>query len=516
MAHENPSESRKTSAALGIAALGVVAIVAYLIYDRSRSSCDDLFQQTAMKLGGSLEVIEVKGSLYLGREEIQALADGVQRDALYLKACCIYEKTNKSTFEEARQCMALPLAFESHLKEIESQLSRADGSQHDDGNANVKERVQEAAAKARVIVGAFRQVSMTPSNAEQRQHAGEAVPLPVDARGNDNDPGREMHAEPLRPHLQLNLLPKKEAMLSKPEDGLIFRVADDADVTIAYTGDFQWASNGGKCHLGESTSETGPIRLLANAAVGTAPLHIQDHTTFTATASVSVTLKGVEGREIVVKVPRTDAICDADRSSGNFFPVPGGTATLTCAGDPCLLPDVKTRSRSVPSTLTTVASPLQHSERVPAKSVDHKNRSTPDIVASTQPAFAEPLKCLNYRVLCSSKCVDLKRSVSNCGACNRTCLGSQVCLEGQCVASFWCPSDTKDGCGGLNTNCKMTWSQCTQGNPGLMCVQVSVNSDLYCSNPYMCYAFSDYVCDRSNVTRVPSRDWMTSWWREEE
>jgi hypothetical protein len=66
-----------------------VILIAFFIFDRPRSSCDTIFEQTTMRVGGNVELIKSKGELFLGREKMQELAESSQKVALHLKACCV-------------------------------------------------------------------------------------------------------------------------------------------------------------------------------------------------------------------------------------------------------------------------------------------------------------------------------------------------------------------------------------------------------------------------------------------
>src|SRR4030095_12380916 len=62
-----------------VAAAAVLLVIIYFVYQcTGRSKCDSIFEQTADRLRGNLEFINIKGGLVLGREEVQELSEGSQ------------------------------------------------------------------------------------------------------------------------------------------------------------------------------------------------------------------------------------------------------------------------------------------------------------------------------------------------------------------------------------------------------------------------------------------------------
>jgi hypothetical protein len=60
-----------------IAAAAVLLVITYFVYQGTgRSKCDSIFEQTADRLRGNLEFINIKGGLVIGREKVQELTEG--------------------------------------------------------------------------------------------------------------------------------------------------------------------------------------------------------------------------------------------------------------------------------------------------------------------------------------------------------------------------------------------------------------------------------------------------------
>lgn len=134
-----------------LAVTGLMLVIAYLIYDRIRPRCDSIFEQTATKLGGNLEFIKTKGELFVGREKVQELAEGPQKVALHLKACCVAQQSSKMGPEQIQGCINGAKDYESKILQVttiihEAQAAKDQGNQQlvDQKSAQAKEAVSAA------------------------------------------------------------------------------------------------------------------------------------------------------------------------------------------------------------------------------------------------------------------------------------------------------------------------------------------------------------------------------------
>jgi hypothetical protein len=130
-----------------LALLGVVLVVAYFVYDRTRPGCDSIFDQTATKLGGSAEILKTKGEMFVGREKIQELAESSQKVALHLKACCIAQRSGNLSAEQLQGCMNGAKDYERKILQVGSILSEAQAAK-DQGNQQVVEQKTTQAKEA--------------------------------------------------------------------------------------------------------------------------------------------------------------------------------------------------------------------------------------------------------------------------------------------------------------------------------------------------------------------------------
>lgn len=108
----------------------IVLAVAYLVYDLVKpmltSPCESIFQQTAVSLKSDLEVIKSKGTIFIGREKIQDLAERAQMAALNLKTCCILSESGKLNAEEFLECKG---DVERYQRQMESFAQEVDAAQ---------------------------------------------------------------------------------------------------------------------------------------------------------------------------------------------------------------------------------------------------------------------------------------------------------------------------------------------------------------------------------------------------
>ncbi len=134
-----------------LAVTGLTLVIAYFLYDHFRPRCDSIFEQTATQLGGNLEFIKAKGELFVGREKVQELAEGPQKVALHLKACCVAQQSSKMGPEQIQGCINGAKDYESKILQVttiirEAQAAKDQGNQQlvDQKSAQAKEAVNAA------------------------------------------------------------------------------------------------------------------------------------------------------------------------------------------------------------------------------------------------------------------------------------------------------------------------------------------------------------------------------------
>lgn len=131
-----------------IAATGVLLVLIYFVYrGLTHNKCDSIFQQTADKLGGSLEVIKFKGSLLLGQEKIQELAEGSQKVALHLKTCCIAQDAGNMSGDQFQVCINGAREYEAKIAQVATNISEARAAQ-EQGNAQLVQQKTEQARQS--------------------------------------------------------------------------------------------------------------------------------------------------------------------------------------------------------------------------------------------------------------------------------------------------------------------------------------------------------------------------------
>jgi hypothetical protein len=133
-----------------LAVTGLALVIAYFLYDHFRPRCDSIFEQTTTRLGGNLDFIKTKGELFVGREKVQELAEGPQKVALHLKACCVAQQSSKLGPEQIQGCINGAKDYESKVLEVTTILREAQAAK-DQGNLQL---VEQKSAQAKQAVGA--------------------------------------------------------------------------------------------------------------------------------------------------------------------------------------------------------------------------------------------------------------------------------------------------------------------------------------------------------------------------
>jgi len=138
-----------------IATTVVVIVLAYLLLAGRRTQCDTIFEQTATRVGGNIEVIKNKGELFVGREQVQALTEGAQKVGLHLKSCCLSQQSGNMTPDQFQNCVNGAKDYESKVLLVTNLISEAQAAK-DQGNEQL---AQQKAAQAREAASAVASVS---------------------------------------------------------------------------------------------------------------------------------------------------------------------------------------------------------------------------------------------------------------------------------------------------------------------------------------------------------------------
>ncbi|HYL86124.1 MAG TPA: hypothetical protein VE263_18010 [Candidatus Angelobacter sp.] len=154
-----------------IAVTSLALVIAYLLYDHFRPHCDSIFEQTSTKVGGDLEFIKTKGELFVGREKIQELAEGPQKVALHLKACCVAQQSSKMSPEQTQACINGAKDYESKILQVttiirEAQSAKDQGNQQlvDQKSAQAKEAVSAASRSVSELGAAAAAITSSPNH----------------------------------------------------------------------------------------------------------------------------------------------------------------------------------------------------------------------------------------------------------------------------------------------------------------------------------------------------------------
>jgi hypothetical protein len=162
-----------------IAAAVVTIVLAYLLLAGRRTQCDTIFEQTATRVGGNLDIIKNKGELFVGREQVQALTEGAQKVGLHLKSCCLSQQTGNMTHDEFQDCINGAKDYESKVLLVTKLINEAQAAK----NQGNEELAQQKAGQAREAVSA-----VTSASSELGKTAANLSSDPVSIKSAEQEP----------------------------------------------------------------------------------------------------------------------------------------------------------------------------------------------------------------------------------------------------------------------------------------------------------------------------------------
>lgn len=154
-----------------LALTGLVLVIAYFFYDHFRPHCDSIFEQTTTKVGGNLKFIKANGELFVGRDRVQELAEGPQKVALHLKACCVAQQSSKMGPEQIQTCINGAKDYEGKILQVttiirEAQAAKDQGNQQlvDQKSAQAKEAALAASKSVSDLAAVAATIASSPNH----------------------------------------------------------------------------------------------------------------------------------------------------------------------------------------------------------------------------------------------------------------------------------------------------------------------------------------------------------------
>jgi hypothetical protein len=144
---------RKRSAIIFTGLVSLI-IVTYLGYDLLKgivSPCETIYEQTSVRLGTKLEILQTKGELHVGREKVQDLTEAAQMTALNLKTCCVVLDEGGVDSAGFLQCKNAAQNYEAEIETVVSSIEEADSAKEAGDTAAYKKlvsRMQESLEQA--------------------------------------------------------------------------------------------------------------------------------------------------------------------------------------------------------------------------------------------------------------------------------------------------------------------------------------------------------------------------------
>jgi hypothetical protein len=171
----------KTIAVTAALLLMVLAWFGYDYYSRQHS-CDAVFEQSAPSLKASLGIIDVKGDVTIGRQQVQALTESSQKVGLTLRNCCIAHQQGDMSENQYRTCIGGAKTYEAQVHAVKNNVERAQQAQQDRN----PERAAEYSTQAKRMVQVA--ISTVPIIQESIPPPAETISPPQQSSAVPHDP----------------------------------------------------------------------------------------------------------------------------------------------------------------------------------------------------------------------------------------------------------------------------------------------------------------------------------------
>ncbi|GGB05517.1 hypothetical protein [Puia dinghuensis] len=86
-------------------------------------SCDTIFQQTAVQLTSSLQILKQTGEISVGEKKIQDLTEAAQIVALNLKTCCIMNMKHQISSEDFLKCQQIGDKYNQQVNDLANNVN---------------------------------------------------------------------------------------------------------------------------------------------------------------------------------------------------------------------------------------------------------------------------------------------------------------------------------------------------------------------------------------------------------
>jgi hypothetical protein len=156
-----------------VAATAVLLAVIY--FARPRPKCDSIFEQTADRVRGNLEFINIKGGLVLGREKVQELTEGSQKVALHFKTCCIAQQAGTLNADQFQVCMNGAKDYEAKVVQVVNNIKEAKAAEEQQKPELARQKTEQAKEAAndainteKTLAKATEPLAVTPSPTPQQ------------------------------------------------------------------------------------------------------------------------------------------------------------------------------------------------------------------------------------------------------------------------------------------------------------------------------------------------------------
>ncbi len=117
-----------------VAVVGTVVVlaIAYFAYDLLKpvvAPCETIYRQTKTSLGSKIEILKVRGEVFVGEEKLQDLTERAQVTAANLQTCCIALNSGAVSSDQFLQCQRTAGDYEREIETAAVHAGEAQAAQ---------------------------------------------------------------------------------------------------------------------------------------------------------------------------------------------------------------------------------------------------------------------------------------------------------------------------------------------------------------------------------------------------
>ncbi len=137
---------------LSTAVIGALVVVTLFVYLTRPNPCDSIFEQTAPRLGATLQFLKTNGEVVIGRDKIQDLAESSQKIGIVCKTCCIAQQSGKINAEQFEACLDRTKRYEAEIVQTADTVDQVSHARSHGDSQLAEQKTTQAIADAGVAI----------------------------------------------------------------------------------------------------------------------------------------------------------------------------------------------------------------------------------------------------------------------------------------------------------------------------------------------------------------------------